>query len=115
MRRLTAGFRFIVLVGPVVSLKGRFPLPGEIREACRREQDAQVVAYHPGDVVAMMRSEGFVWFSMYHHTKLWQRLDAKAEGSDYGAILSDGRWYWNDKWVCVVREYCLAARDRYEG
>lgn len=85
------------------------------QEACRREQDAQVVAYHPGDVVAMMRSEGFVWFSMYHHTKLWQRLDAKAEGSDYGAILSDGRWYWNDKWVCVVREHCLAARDRYEG
>ena len=76
------------------------------REAKRRENDAKTTAYKPGQIIAMMRNEGFARFNMQDHTELWQGMNARREDSPFGATLSDGKWYWNDRWVEAVREHC---------
>lgn len=84
-----------------------------VQESPRREQDAQVIVYTPSQIVTMMQTEGFVGFSLRHHTELWQGMGARVEGSPYGMTRSDGKWYWNDVWLQHVRQHCAAAGHRY--
>ncbi len=69
--------------------------------------------YKPGRIVRMMRDEGFVRFTMGGHTALWQSLDARSEGKGFGVTLTDGQWYWYERWVEAVRQHCEENRDRY--
>lgn len=66
----------------------------------------------PGKIVDMMRREGYPGFNMYHHTRLWKRLDAKNPGKGYGAKV-EKTWYWYDRWVDEVRKHCVATRRKY--
>lgn len=66
----------------------------------------------PGEIVSLMRDEGYVSFNMHHHTKLWKKLDAKNPGKGYGVMVS-GTWYWYDRWVEVVRDHCKDNKQTY--
>ena len=66
----------------------------------------------PGEVVKLMREEGYPGFKMHHHTQLWKNLDGKNPGKGYGVLLS-GTWYWYERWVDEVRKHCAANTDEY--
>ncbi|MCY3840911.1 MAG: DUF3644 domain-containing protein [Gammaproteobacteria bacterium] len=66
----------------------------------------------PGEIVRLMRSEGFHGFSMHHHTLLWKHLDARNPGKGLGACVA-GTWYWYDRWLQVVRDHCNQHRGKY--
>ena len=67
----------------------------------------------PGQIVKLMREEGYVRFNMHHHTRLWKRLDAKNPGKGYGVLVSKDAWYWYDRWVEEVQKHCKVNRDAY--
>jgi hypothetical protein len=56
----------------------------------------------PGQIVAMMRAEGYPKFGMQRHIDLWKAEDAKNHAKGYGVEVA-GAWYWYERWVDVVR------------
>jgi len=62
--------------------------------------------YRPGDIVRTMKEEGYHNFSIYEHTQLWKRLDARNPGKGCGTEVVPGQWLWYDRWLEVVRQYC---------
>lgn len=69
----------------------------------------------PGQIVDLMKAEGFPRFNTYHHAKLWKDADAKAPGKGFGTTLADGAWYWYPSWVDQVRAHVQANRGLYGG
>jgi hypothetical protein len=61
--------------------------------------------YLPGEIVRLMKSEGFSDFSMHKHTELWRSLDAKRDGKGFGVQIAN-TWYWYQPWIEEVRKYC---------
>ncbi len=68
----------------------------------------------PSDIVKLMNDEGYPEFSMYYHTQLWKKLDARNSGKGYGVWVRKN-WYWYDRWVEKVREHCAASGDLYRA
>jgi len=62
--------------------------------------------YRPSDIVRTMKEEGYHNFSIYEHTQLWKRLDARNPGKGCGTEVVPGQWLWYDRWLEVVRQYC---------
>lgn len=62
----------------------------------------------PGQIVELMRQEGYPRFNLFHHTRLWKVADAKAPGKAFGTTLADGAWYWYPSWVDQVRTHVQA-------
>jgi hypothetical protein len=78
-----------------------------IKEVDRRK-------YRAGQIVKLMRTEGFLRFTMQSHTDLWRAGKAKDPKLGYGSQVYDNEgWGWNDKWVARVREHCAKNSDRY--
>jgi Domain of unknown function (DUF3644) len=69
--------------------------------------------YKPAMVVQRIREEGYPNFSMHFHTNLWQQLDAKNPDKGYGITMSDGQWYWYERWLDRVREHCQENEEEY--
>lgn len=67
----------------------------------------------PGQIVALIRNEGYPRFNVRHHTQLWQAMDAKAVGKAFGITLPDGSWYWYPAWVDQVRVYVRANAEQF--
>lgn len=61
--------------------------------------------YRPSGIVKMMKEEGYSHFSIYDHTQLWKKLDAKNPGRGYGTEVP-GQWLWYDRWIEIVRQHC---------
>ena len=78
-------------------------------------KETERTKYLPGQIVEMMREEGFVRFNMYHHTQLWKRLDGKNPGKGLGTPVARRTWHWYERWVDLVRKHCIENRDRYLG
>lgn len=68
--------------------------------------------YLPGQIVKMMKEEGFSKFSMHNHTQLWKELDAKNLKKNYGVSVA-GKWHWYESWINEVRRYCEKNREDY--
>ena len=66
----------------------------------------------PGQVVALMRDEGYPKFGQHQHTLLWKQLDAKKSGKGYGVQVAN-TWYWYESWVEEVRKHCWANQNSY--
>ena len=66
----------------------------------------------PGQIVKLVREEGYDRFSMHHHTRLWKILDAKNPGKGYGVLVAK-TWYWYDRWLDVVRSHCVDNETKY--
>lgn len=76
------------------------------------QKDVERRKYLPGEIVKLMREEGYTGFKQHHHTQLWQRMQAKEDGKGYGTLVAI-TWYWYDRWVDEVREYCKNNANLY--
>ena len=68
----------------------------------------------PGQIVELMKKEGYPRFNMFHHTQLWTQLDAKNPGKGFGVMVANS-WFWYDRWVDEVRKHCAANRHSFES
>jgi hypothetical protein len=69
--------------------------------------------YLPGNIVEIMKSNGYKKFSLHWHTQLWKNLDAKNPSKNLG-INVEGTWYWYENWVQIVEEHCNQYHDDYK-
>jgi hypothetical protein len=70
--------------------------------------------YRAGQIVKLMKAEGYPRFTMQSHTDLWRAEKAKDPKLGFGSQLYDNEgWGWNDKWAAHVREHCAKNSDRY--
>ena len=70
--------------------------------------------YRASDVVKMMKEEGHPRFSIYSHTQLWKKLDAKNLGKGYGTEIVPGQWFWYERWIDIVRKHCQENAQFYQ-
>lgn len=56
-------------------------------------------------IVGMMHKKGYSKFTVNKHTALWKMKDAKNPKHAYGTQIAS-TWYWYDKWVREVEQYC---------
>jgi hypothetical protein len=70
--------------------------------------------YRAGQIVRMMKQEGYPRFNMHHHTELWRSLDAKNAEKGYGHRIAGNDWYWYEAWLKRVREHCQENAASYQ-
>lgn len=87
-------------------IDSKSPLANEVEKTYAIMKETEKPKYRPGEIVKIMKEEGYDWFSISRHTDLWKAKDAKNTKHGYGTLIS-GTWYWYDSWVAVVRQYCL--------
>jgi hypothetical protein len=85
-------------------------LANEIERVLIKETEKN--KYTPSVIVEMMKKDGFIKFSVYHHTKLWQSRNAKDANKCYGTQVLK-TWYWYDSWVEEVRKHCQENKAKY--
>ena len=87
--------------------------PGEARAiAFIKEVDRK--KYRPGQIVKIMRAEGYRHFTMQSHTDLWRSENARDPNLGFGSpMYGNEGWGWNDKWVAHVRAHCAEHSERY--
>ena len=66
----------------------------------------------PGEIVKLMKEEGYTRFNMHHHTQLWKKMDGRNPGKGYGVWVA-GTWYWYGQWVDEVRKHCSENEESY--
>lgn len=66
----------------------------------------------PGEVVNIMKSEGFPKFNLHHHTVLWKEKDGKNQGKGLGVKVGN-TWYWYERWLDIVRQHCRENAGLY--
>lgn len=76
-------------------------------------KEAEKRKFKPGQIVALMKAEGYTKFREHEHTQLWRSLKARDPKTGYGVYLKDGDWWWYESWVDRVREHCAANRATY--
>jgi len=76
-------------------------------------KDAEKSKHLPKRIVETMKNEGFIGFSMHHHTTLWKSKDAKNPSKGFG-VKVENTWYWYDSWLNVVREHCNSRPELRE-
>ncbi|MEP3893180.1 MAG: DUF3644 domain-containing protein [Litorimonas sp.] len=111
----------VAYIEQVVNSRGKadqvveFLRPGTEKEEHVRLalKEVEKAKLKPGQIVELMRSEGYPRFNLHHHTKLWQAANAKAEGKGFGTTLSDGAWYWYPTWVDQVRAHLQANAAQF--
>ena len=86
-------------------IDSKSPLANEVEKTYAVMKETEKPKYRPGEIVKIMKEEGYDWFSISKHTDLWKAKDAKNSKHGYGTLIS-GTWYWYDSWVAVVRQYC---------
>lgn len=69
--------------------------------------------YLPGQIVEIMKTEGFPKFSIHYHTELWKSLNAKDEKTGFGTWVAGINWHWYERWVDEVRKHCQENRRQY--
>ncbi len=76
-------------------------------------KEAEKNKYLPGQIVKMMKNEGFSEFSVHFHTLLWKKMGGKNPAKGFGIMVAGQTWHWYKRWVDVVREHCNENRDKY--
>jgi hypothetical protein len=66
----------------------------------------------PSEIVAKVRTEGFLRFRMNDHTDIWKNRDAKNTSKGYGVQVAK-TWYWYDTWLAEVRKHCNENAGTY--
>jgi hypothetical protein len=70
--------------------------------------------YRAGQIVQMMKDEGYPDFIVSKHTDLWKASRAKDPRLDFGsAVFGNKEWGWNERWLGHVREHCAKNSERY--
>ena len=92
------------------------PADSEMAEEVGRVflKETEKKKFKPRMVWQMMQDEGFPGFGQHQHTELWRTLEAKDEAKGYGVTMSDGQWYWYERWLDAVRQHCQENAARYQ-
>jgi uncharacterized protein DUF3644 len=94
-----------------------FVRPGSpVADAVNREivalKEVERPKFRASQIVKQLQGEGFPYFAMHWHTRLWQGLDGKNPAKGFGVDVA-GYWYWYASWVEVVRKHCREHAARY--
>lgn len=90
------------------------PLGSEVAEKFSLAlKEVEKKKYLPTEIVAQMKAEGWLLFSIEKHTNLWKKLKAKDAAKGFGAVAFGKQWCWYDTWVKRVREECEQYPARY--
>lgn len=76
-------------------------------------KDRERPKYLASEVVRQMKQKGYVKFGMYQHTCIWKKVDAKNSSNGYGVEVAK-TWYWYDKWLEFVEQYCVQYQEDYK-
>ena len=91
-------------------LDSKSPLASEVEKTYTVMKETEKPKYRPGEIVDMMKLEGYSRFTIHKHTDLWKEKDGKNPKHGYGITIS-GTWYWYDSWLNIVRKYCDQYQD----
>ena len=69
--------------------------------------------YLPEEIIALMKSEGYLKFNNQAHIRLWKELDGKNSDKGFGCWLG-GRWFWYERWVAEVHKHCEENKNLYK-
>lgn len=91
-------------------VKSDSPLAEGLEKSYVLIKETEKKKYRPKEIVGLMKSEGYIAFTINKHTDCWKSRDAKNPKFSYGVEVS-GTWYWYDNWVIEVRKYCEENKD----
>jgi len=94
-------------------VKADSPLAESVNTQYTFIKETEKPKYLPGQIVQLMRSEGYSKFNIHYHTQLWQSEDGRNLGKGYGVQIAK-TWYWYDRWLVLVRSHCRQNRAMYE-
>lgn len=94
-------------------IKADSPLAEGLNREYAIIKETEKPKYLPGQIVNIIRSEGFRSFSIRHHTVLWQENDGKNPKLGYGTLVAGKTWMWYDKWLIFVKHYCTVNKHLY--
>jgi len=86
-------------------VKADSPLTQDVNKAYTVIKETERPKHLPKGIVAMMKAEGYGFFTISMHTDLWKKLDAKNPGKGFGVMVQK-TWYWYDSWLEQVRICC---------
>lgn len=92
---------------------GNAPGAEEIKREYTVIQDREKKKFLPGQVVEMIKKEGYPKFSLHHHTQLWKSKDAKNSNNGYGVMVAEKTWHWYERWIEVVLKHCKDSGGKY--
>lgn len=94
-------------------IKSDSPLAEGIKKEYAYIKETEKKKYLPSQIVKMMNNEGYLKFSMYHHTELWKSTDSKNPEKHFGVPVAN-TWYWYESWVEYVRNHCKQNEEKYK-
>lgn len=74
-------------------VKSDSPLAAGLNHQYTLIKETEKRKYLPGQIVNLMKQEGYINFNMRSHIKLFQNLDAKNTSKNFGAEVAK-QWYW---------------------
>ncbi len=92
-------------------IKGDSPLAEGVEKTYTLIKETEKPKYRPKEIVDIMKSEGYIRFSINKHTDLWKAKDAKNNKYSFGTVVS-GTWYWYSSWIDIVRNHCKENKEQ---
>jgi hypothetical protein len=94
-------------------IKSDSPLASSINKEYAVIKETEKKKYLPKQIVELIKNEGYSKFTMYEHTKLWKKLDAKNLSKNFGTFVADNHWHWYENWLNEVRKYCKDNKNKF--
>lgn len=94
-------------------VKSDSPLAAGINKEYALIKETERPKYLPGQIVSIMKKDGFKGFNMHHHTVLWKKFDAQNPANGFGAMVAGKQWHYYENWVALVREHCRQSGQTY--
>lgn len=88
-------------------------LTKEINKEYAIIKETEKKKYLPGEIVQIMKDEGYEKFIIHEHTQFWKERDARNIKKGFGTWVTGKQWYWYENWLVEVRKYCCNNRDKY--
>ncbi len=93
-------------------VKANSPLAQNVNKAYTVIKETERPKHLPKNIVKVMQKDGYINFSMYDHTTLWQSMDAKNIAKGFGVMVQN-TWYWYDSWIEQVKKHCQENAIKY--
>lgn len=94
-------------------IKSDSPLADSINKEYAVIKETEKKKYLPKQIIELINDEGYSKFTMYEHTKLWKKLDAKNLSKGFGTFVADNHWHWYENWLNEVRKYCEENKSKF--
>ena len=77
----------------------------ELNKAYTLIKETEKKKYRGKEIVELMHSKGYKWFSLSKMTDIWKC--ELGDRSKYGVYVTPDQWMWYENWIPVVEEYCV--------